>query len=189
MIRELISPDGNEHLPVILISTDVRNRKTEQIHANDTAQMSWWIDPSGDQFRLTGNVILVTDPGNGAFHSGGSVAFQRFSEGGFDWEAKRVQVFDGIGGKLRADRYGPAAGSPMDGGYEELKKRPDTVPTTTGATTPEEKKRVEQALANFAMLLVEPTYVDWYQMGVVPDQRTLFYRGDDESWTETVVVP
>ena len=98
-------------------------------------------------------------------------------------------MFDGVGGKLRADRYKPMAGSPLDGGYEELAKWPEIVPTTTGATTAEEEKRVEQALANFALLLIEPTSVDWYQMGVVPDRRTLFCRGDDEGWTETVVVP
>ena len=190
IIRELISPEGNEHLPLILISTDVRNRKIEQIHVNDTGQISWWIEPSGDQFRLTGTVSIVADPASGASHSGGSgAAFRRLSAGGFDWEAERVRMFDGVGGRLRASRYNPAPGSPMEGGYEELSKWPDTVPTTTGATTAEEKKRVEQALANFALLLVEPTHVDWYQTGVVPDRRTLFCRGDDEAWTETVVVP
>ena len=77
----------------------------------------------------------------------------------------------------------------MDGGYEEAKKWPETIPTTTGATNEKEKKLVDQALANFVLILIEPTYVDWVQLGVVPNQRTLFYRGDDGSWTETIVVP
>lgn len=48
---------------------------------------------------------------------------------------------------------------------------------------------MERALANVTLILVEPTYVDWLQLRVVPNQRTLFYRGDDGPWTETVVVP
>jgi len=77
----------------------------------------------------------------------------------------------------------------MEGGYEEAKKWPTTVPTTTGAKSEREKKLVEQALTNFALVLIEPTYVDWLQSGVVPNQRTFFYRAEDGTWTETIVVP
>ena len=77
----------------------------------------------------------------------------------------------------------------MPGGYEDAKKWPQTVPTTTGATTEEEKRLVEQALANFALVLIEPTYVDWIQVSVVPNQRTLFHRGGGGIWTEAIVVP
>ena len=189
IIRELIFPDGNEHLPIALTTTDIRTPKVEQILANDTVQINWWIEASMDQFRLTGKVTLVPEPGSAVFHSGGNVAFQRLSEGGFDWEAKRVQIFDSFSGHLRASWCRPTPGSPMKGGYDEAKKWPESIPTTTGAKNEKEKKLVEQALANFALVLVEPTYVDWLQMGVVPNRRTLFYRGEDESWTETIVVP
>lgn len=142
-----------------------------------------------DQFRLTGKVTLVPEPASGVFHSGGNVAFQRLSASGFDWEAKRVQVFDSLSGRMRASWCRPTPGSPMEGGYEEAEKWPKTVLTTTGAKNEEEKKLVEQALKNFVLVLVEPVYVDWVQLGVVPDRRTLFRREDDESWTETIVVP
>ena len=189
IVRELISPDGNEHLPIILTTTDIRTPKVEQILANDTAQINWWIEPSVDQFRLTGKVTLVPEPASRVFHSGGNVAFQRLSADGFDWEAKRVQIFDSLSDHMRASWCRPTPGSPMEGGYEEAKKWPETVPTTTGAKNEKEKKLVEQALANFVLVLVEPTYVDWVQLGVVPDRRTLFHRGDDESWTEVIVIP
>ena len=77
----------------------------------------------------------------------------------------------------------------MEGGYEEANGWPKSVPTTTGATNEEEKKLVEVALGNFALVLIEPTFVDWVQMGVVPIQRTFFTRGDNGSWIETIVVP
>ena len=190
IVRELISPDGNEHLPIILTTTDIRTPKVEQILANDTVQINWWIEPSMDQFRLTGKVTLIPEPGNlGVFHSGGNLGFKKLSEGGFDWEAKRVRAFDSLSGRMRACWCRPTPGSPLKGGYEEAKKWPETIPTTTEATNGNEKKLVEEALGNFALVLIEPTYVDWVQLGVSPDQRTLFHRGEDESWTETVVVP
>lgn len=189
MIRELISPDGNEHLPIILTTTDIRTPKVEQIHANNATQINWWFEPSMDQFRLAGKATLVTELASRVFHSGGDIAFQRLSASGFDWEAKRIQVFDSLSSRMRASWCRPTSGSPMEGGYEEAKKWPETIPTTTGAKNEKEKKLVEQALANFVLILLEPTYVDWVQLGTVPDRRTLFHREDDESWTETIVVP
>ena len=188
-IRELMLPEGNEHLPIILAATDIRTPKVEQILANDVVQINWWFEPSGDQFRLTGRVTLVPEPGSRIFHPGGSVAFQRLSASGFDWEAKRVQTFDGLNPLLRAGRCCAPPGSLLDGGYEEMREWPVTIPTSTEATTEEEKKLVERALTNVTLVLVEPTYVDWLQLSVVPNQRTLFRREDDESWTETIVVP
>ena len=189
IIRELISPDGNQHLPILLITTDIRTPKVEQILANDMVQINWWIEPSTDQFRLTGKVTIIPEPGNRVFHSGENLAFGRLSAEGFDWEAKRVQVFDSLSGNMRASWCRPTPGSPLEGGYEEAKKWPQTIPTSTGAANEKEKKLVEQALRNFALVLIEPTYVDWAQLGVVPDRRTFFCRGDDECWTETIVVP
>ena len=142
-----------------------------------------------DQFRLTGKVTIVPEPASRAFHSGGNVAFERLSAGGFDWEAKRVRVFDSLDGRMRASWCRPTPGRPMEGGYEEAKKWPETIPTSTGATNEKEKRLVEQALGNFVLLLIEPTFVDWVQLGVVPDRRTFFHRGEGESWTETIVVP
>jgi len=188
IIRELISPDGNKHLPILLTTTDIRTPKVEQILANDTAQINWWIEPTQDQFRLTGKVSIFPDPANKAFHSGGNVGFKTLP-GGFDWGAKRVQVFDSLSDHMRASWCRPTPGSRMEGGYDEAKKWPKSVPTTTGATNEEEKKLVEVALGNFALVLIEPTFVDWVQMGVVPNQRTFFTRGDDGSWIETIVVP
>ena len=189
IVRELISPPGNKHLPIILTTTDLRTPKVEQILANDSVQLNWWIASSMDQFRLTGKVTLVPEPGNGAFHSGGSPGFESLSEGGMDWEAKRVEVFDNLSGGMRASWCRPTPGSVMKGGYGEAEKWPETIPTTAGARNEKEKELVEMALGNFALVLIEPTFVDWVQLSAVPDRRTFFDRGRDGVWTETVVVP
>jgi pyridoxamine 5'-phosphate oxidase len=102
IIRELISPAGSYHLPIVLTTTDIRTPKVGQILANDTVQINWWIAPSMHQFRLTCNVTLVSEPVNGVFGSGGNLGFERFSVECFDWEAMQVQVFDGLSGRVRA---------------------------------------------------------------------------------------
>lgn len=173
IVRELFSLAGNDHPPIILTTTDIRTPKVEQILANDTVQINWWIAPSKDQFRLTGKATLVSD----------------LSAGDFDWEAKRVQVFDGLSGRMRACWCRPTPGSPLKGGYEESKEWPETIPSTTEATSEKDKKLVGEALGNFVLVLIEPSFVDWFQLGVVPDRRTFFHRGQDGSWTETIVAP
>ena len=189
IIRELISPEGNEHLPIVLTTTDIRTPKVQQILANDTVQVNWWIDPPMDQFRLTGKVTIVPEPSSKVFHPGGNIAFERLSAEGFDWEAKRIQIFNSLGDHMRASWCRPTPGSPLEGGYEEANKWPKTVPATTEVKNEEEEKLVKEALGNFALVLIEPTYVDWVQLDVMPNQRTFFTRGDDESWAETIVVP
>ena len=60
----------------------------------------------------------------------------------------------------------------------------------------EEKRELETALANFALLLIEPFEVDYLELGVPPDmrdRRTRFERDwkDEHSvkFKETLVVP
>ena len=109
-------PGGNEYLPIVLAATDIHTPKVEHILANDAVQMNWWFEPSGDQFRLTGRATLVPEPSSQVFNSGKSVAFQRLSANGFDWEAKRVQMFGGLNSLLRAGQCCPPPGSPLDRG-------------------------------------------------------------------------
>lgn len=184
IVRELISLPENEHLPIILTTTDIRSPKVKQILTDDTVQISWWVEPSMDQFRLTGKATLVPEPANTIFRSG----LDRLPTGDFDWKAKRVQVFDSLGGHMRACWCRPTPGSPMEGGYEEAEKWPKTIPTTTGVANEMEKKLVEEALSNFALVLIEPTFVDWIQLGIIPNRRTFFHT-EGGLWTETIVVP
>ena len=44
--------------------------------------------------------------------------------------------------------------------YEEVEKWPEYISAATGVTN-EGKKLVEQALGSSALVLVEPSYVDW----------------------------
>ena len=52
----------------------------------------------------------------------------------------------------------------------------------------EDKKNAEFALGNFALMLFEPTRVDWVELGIQPNRRTVFTR-EGEGWVEQLVVP
>ncbi|OCH89574.1 hypothetical protein OBBRIDRAFT_794164 [Obba rivulosa] len=187
--RDIIYPEGCPHLPVILTTTDVRTPKVSQLTATPRAELAWWMQGSQDQFRIAGPVRIVPRPGHPAANAeGASAALKRLDEQGFDWEAKRRAVFDVMSSHMKASWCRPPPGSAMES-YEDAKKWPATVPRLGEAVSEEDKKNQEQALGNFALVLLEPEEVDWVQLGVLPNQRTRFVRRDDESWTEEIIVP
>jgi len=113
---------------------------------------------------------------------------------GFDWEKKRVETFEGMSGHMRASWVRPVPGTPLPGGYAAAKAWPESLPKLAeveqGKGGEETKKLVKDALKNFALVVINPLEVDYVELGVVPNQRTHFWRerGTGE-WVEEVVVP
>lgn len=106
-----------------------------------------------------------------------------------DWEAKRRETFDELSGHMRASWCRPTPGSPLES-YDKAKEWPETVKKLSelDGATEEERKQTEVAFGNFALLLVDPTAVDYVELGVVPNQRT-FFKKEGEKWAEQIVVP
>jgi pyridoxamine 5'-phosphate oxidase len=75
--------------------------------------------------------------------------------------------------------------------YDEGRKWPTELPKIGQGDNETEQKNIEFALSNFALLLLDPYEVDYVELGVQPNQRTIYTRTDDEdgSWSETIVVP
>lgn len=65
---------------------------------------------------------------------------------------------------------------------------PAKVPKPSDAKTEKEKKLAELALSNYAIIVIEPLYVDWVQMAIKPNRRTFFTR-EGIDWKEDIVVP
>lgn len=106
--------------------------------------------------------------------------------GGFDWEAKRVEVFESMSAHMRASWARPVPGTPISK-YEDAKAWPEVVPKR-GEAKEGDKALVEEALRNFALVVIDPHFVDHVELGVMPNQRTTYTRGED-GWAEQVVVP
>lgn len=73
--------------------------------------------------------------------------------------------------------------------YSDAEKWPVTVvkPGEEGY----DAKDYEEALGNFALLLIDPIEVDYVELGVMPNRRTKFVRqeSDDQRWKEVILVP
>ena len=107
---------------------------------------------------------------------------------GIDWEAKRIQIFDSMSGHMKASWCRPPPGSRLEGGYEEANKWPQKLPNLGNAESEEDKRNLEIALGNFALVVIDPSEVDFVELGVVPNQRTKFTK-HGENWAEEIVVP
>ncbi|KAI0066623.1 hypothetical protein BV25DRAFT_1820654 [Artomyces pyxidatus] len=188
--RGFVVAQSHPALPVLLTSTDVRARKTLQIAHNNAVEIAWWIPETGDQFRIAGRARVVPAPGipppRGPLAD--CTALAALDAASFDWEAKRLDVFDAVDTELRASWCTPTPGARLIDGYETMNGWPSAVEKPSDAQTEEEKKLSQQALGKFALMVIEPLEVDWVQMNVVPNRRTRFIRSG-KGWREEPVVP
>lgn len=168
------------------------------------------MEGSQDQFRMISRVCVIPPPDdalkNVALESKGpSVSALdeagedreeggdcRGTDGKYNWEQKRKEVFEDMKPKMKASWCAPVApGTPISS-YDTPSKWPREVPNRKDLKTEEEKKNYEIALSNFAMVLFEPFQVDWIQLGEEPNRRTLFIRkdiGEVTKWEERIVAP
>lgn len=78
----------------------------------------------------------------------------------------------------------------MKGGYDDALEWPESLPALGEAKDEEEEKNVEEALKNFALVVIEPFEVDFVELGTKPEKRTVYRREPQETeFTETIVVP
>lgn len=196
--REFIHSPGSPQLPLILASTDIRTPKAAQFKAHPEVELAWWIQGTAEQYRISGKVTLIAAPGNeGATRTGGP-AIAALNQDGFDWEEKRRQMFDSMFGYLKAGfcRPAPSGSKLVDvGGYEAAKKWPrkldgklEDVLGPGSKASEEERRNWELALTNFALVVIDPTVVDYLVLSP-PSRRTSFTRRADGEWEEVAVVP
>jgi pyridoxamine 5'-phosphate oxidase len=192
--RAFLVPPSNPALPLLVTSTDIRTPKIDQILGSqaNTVELAWWIDATSDQFRISGPARIfaapecsISMPLRAAPDCAGIEAVEA---SGMDWEAKRRELFDAVSQRMRATWCRPAPGSPLQGGYEEMNDWPLEVPKPSEAKTEKERELAELALSNYALIVIEPLYVDWVQMAIKPNRRTFFTREGSE-WKEDPVVP
>ncbi|KAJ3739759.1 hypothetical protein DFH05DRAFT_1512692 [Lentinula detonsa] len=207
IFRSFVNPISNPGLPLILTTTDVRSPKTAQIIANPHVHIAWWIEGTQEQFRVSGLASIIPSPQDPLhkhfLHSATSSAASSPNTGmaalnreNFDWEAKRKEVFKTMSAHMKASWCRPTPGSPLVGGEEEAKKWPERVDEPKDLERPDEseedkenRKNWETALRNFALILVDPTEVDYVELGVLPNRRTQFTRSSQGTWKEQAIVP
>ncbi|KAG8708248.1 hypothetical protein FRC09_001360 [Ceratobasidium sp. 395] len=185
--------------PLLITTTDVRTPKVHQLCSHPdtsgpTAEIAWWFPPRA-QFRLTARTYVLPSPSHklhsqfptkALADSGDSSSSPGALETPAEWEKLRVKTFNSLPAFLRASYVRPTPGSKLSN-PDDAKKWPKELPESGNEGSEEERKQVQEALKNFAVLLLEPVEVDLVEFDD-PDRRTKWKRVGNE-WREQTVVP
>lgn len=213
--RGFVIPRSSPSTPLLLTSSDVRAPKIAQMHVSESIEVAWWMEGSQDQFRITGRARVVSSPDTGLTNILNPTAFEEEcrvlgmealhhagedgegnaglgSDGTFDWEKKRQDIFEAMRPGMKATWCRPVAPGAVLSSYDDVLKWPKAVPYKHELTSEEDKRNYAVALGNFAMVVLEPLRVDWVQMGEHPNRRTLFTRKHEDrevKWIEEILAP
>jgi len=190
--REFLSPSPN--LPLLVATTDIRTPKVRELSSGaPITEVAWWIEDVREQYRLSGVMHLLPHPLHPLINSfpGERLAPSKDETGAqFEWEKERIRVFDEkMSGPLRAWFAHPTPGGPLQS-YEDAAGWTRSLPKSYEVDDGDEatRKEVDEALRNFALMVLEPITVERLELGTVPNRRTQFRRNDQE-WLESIVVP
>ncbi|OSX66853.1 hypothetical protein POSPLADRAFT_1037753 [Postia placenta MAD-698-R-SB12] len=187
---DFLEPEDSPNLPILLGMTDIRTPKVGQMRSQPYVEICWWLSGSREQFRIAGPLQVVASPNvdvDVVPKGEGTLAIDKLTRQGFDWETKRQETFERIPGPMKATWCKPQPASVI-GSYDEGKTWPQTLAPAGEEQSEEEKQNRETALKNFALTLIEPVEVDWVQVGTNPHRRTKFTRNGEE-WSEEILVP
>jgi pyridoxamine 5'-phosphate oxidase len=183
-------PPSRPAFPILVSSTDIRTPKIHQIAHTNAVELVWWIGATLDQFRISGLARVFASPQHSMpaprHTTVKCIGINALETAGIDWEAKRRELFDTVNEEMRASWCRPTPGTPLKD--LEANDWPTRVPKPNEAKTDREKQHVELALSNYAIVVIEPLRVDWYQTAIKSNQRTFFTRTED-GWSEEAVVP
>jgi len=182
--RNFLAHPNNPAIPLIVATTDVRTPKVHQLKANPNVELAWWIEGTQEQFRISGKAYVFSAPEKSV-----STLPQPFTESKINWEEERQEGFKKLSGFMKASWCRPTPGTPLNehGGKEAAKKWPQKLPEQ-GEGTEEEEKQLKEALSNFALLVVDPSEVDFVELAKAPHKRTRFWL-EEGSWSEEDLVP
>jgi len=193
--------------PLLVSTADVRTPKVSQLYPSGSrsgcvAELAWWIEESGEQYRIAADTYVLPKPGHdlhGRFpfknlgdYSEEVVTSMSMEERMQWWERERVSTFDDkMGDVLRASFVRPKPGSALPGGYKSAKEWPERLCRSADVVEgSKEAEQVTEALNNFALLVFRPYQVERIELGIVPNRRTSWeWKNDEESWEESILVP
>jgi hypothetical protein len=193
---------ANRSLPLLVTTTDIRTPKVSQLTADPIGEIVWWIQGTQQQFRILSDMFLVPAPDNAHYARWRDVlataqpgtALELFKEE--DWEARRVAVFLTMSAHMKASWCKPVPGSVLRGGEDEAKSWPERVEEPNESMPEEEykeaKRNWDRALNNFALMLIDPIEIDFVDLSVNPNTRSLFSKtvdGINITWNEQALVP
>lgn len=203
IFRYFLCSPSTPSLPVLISSTDIRTPKVIQLTSiSSKSEIVWWIDGTKQQFRILADVYVVPEPQNNLYsHFQKALAEARIGCGLFtlkneDWEKRRVELFRSMSPAMKASWCRPTPAARLEGG-----EWPETIVEPDEQHMDKEeyetaKNLWEMALGNFALMIVDPIEVDFVDLGVTPNFRSLFKQrvhgvvgNNNVEWDEEENVP
>ncbi|KAK4047576.1 hypothetical protein OIV83_005363 [Microbotryomycetes sp. JL201] len=165
----------------MVITTDVRSPKVQQIATSPFVSLSWWMPPTMTQFRIRAKAFIFSPPKHSELLP--FPARQLEPAAGFDWEQERLRHWRKLTPELRASFLRPTPGSFL---AEDPTDWPEVLPHDLEASEHEELIRL--ALSRFALIILDPHEVDICELARQPHSRTI-YKLADGVWDARRVVP
>ncbi|KAF0478374.1 pyridoxamine 5-phosphate oxidase-like protein [Gigaspora margarita] len=186
-----ISPDANlkELNPeietdLLVITTDIRSSKVKHLLENPGFESCWWFPVTSDQFRLSGNAYVFSSSTNSIItHFPSDMLLSFYSSVNstsqikhFDWEQERKKYWYGISSDIRANflRF-PSGQEINEGEIPNVVRELDPIGKNI-----EEKLLVNEALENFALVVMKVDYVDHLDLTSIPKRITWKFQKSDD---------
>jgi pyridoxamine 5'-phosphate oxidase len=151
--------------------TDVRSAKATQILTQPATELCWYFPNSREQFRIGGDLVLVT-----AQTSGPNLQQPDLQ---LDLQSSRIQLWQQLSDAARRQFMWPEPGA--------LRQPPSIFPEPS----PESQTPDEQVpLAQFCLLLLVPLTVDHLLLRGSPQQRWRYaWQPDTAAWSSLSINP
>ncbi|GAA5836079.1 hypothetical protein JCM9279_002187 [Rhodotorula babjevae] len=178
----------------LVITTDARSPKARQLASTPTVEIAWWLAATQHQFRLLGRAYVLASPSFSSRTNSEPFPFPSAHlapYADFAWEDERIRQFRKMSPELRASFCRPVPGTTVAAWGGKLEDLPVTLPEGVDkAENDEQKKQLEQALENFALVVIDCTEVDLVDLGSQPNTRTRWtFDTASNEWKEEELVP
>jgi hypothetical protein len=146
------------------------------------AIFKFWVQFTQQQYRIAGNASIIPAPSH-LYHAKFSPmrgpTLDALSKERIGWEAERHRIFDSRQGYMKASWCCPPPGSKIEL-YEEGKKWSRKVLNYGEAEREEDKTNLEMVLANFALVVIEPSkWILWNWFSTQTENGEVHQRGEE----------
>lgn len=196
------NPISNVTSGLIICSSDRLMLKSEQIlnqqrldNNTNGFEVCWWHQGTEEQIRISGHAWLLTSDTSGTPGFPGSrliadhFEFESDEQAGkWTWESERLRQFAKHSPGLRGTFQNPHPATPLTDDKKSKVQAGTTLPgSLEEAKDEEEKRKVEEALKRFCLVVLEPQEVDYLKVEPPPARKQ--WKLKDGKWQEQDVSP
>ena len=168
-----VKPSSSSIPNFLVFVTDKRSTKFEEIQANQHVALCWYLPDSREQFRFSCRAYLVPLKNDST-----RTESKPLNLDSLQLDKLRRHFWTQLSDKTRAQFAWPAPKSPLD-------SQSSSPLQTLSLDSP----LALEAFKNFTLILLNPYEVDYLNIGVTPNKRTLHWLSEIQDWSYQDVNP